>query len=78
MTAINEDSINEDPLSEDPLNDDAVADGVPRANSKRRYCPPELVEYGSIAKLTHGTLTVQLDLLMGGMRMGMQQMMMCL
>jgi hypothetical protein len=42
---------------------------------KRRYRRPELVEYGSIAKLTHGTLTVQLDLLMGGMRMGMQQMM---
>jgi hypothetical protein len=60
----------------DPRNADAVADGVPRANAKRRYRPPELVEYGSIAKLTHGTLTVQLDLLMGGMRMGME--MMCL
>jgi hypothetical protein len=55
--------------------DDAADDGAPRATAKRRYRPPELVEYGSIAKLTHGTLTVQLDLLMGGMRMGMQQMM---
>jgi hypothetical protein len=58
--------------------DDAVADGAPRANAKRRYRPPALIEYGSISKLTHGTLTVQIDLLMGGMRMGMMQMMMCL
>jgi hypothetical protein len=67
------------PIKEDPINDDAVADGAQGTQAKRRYRSPELVEYGSIAKLTHGTLTVQLDLLMGGMRMGMQQqMMMCL
>ena len=54
--------------------DEAVPDGAKGANAKRRYQSPELVEYGSIAKLTHGTLTVQLDLLMGGRRMGMQQM----
>jgi hypothetical protein len=62
-----------------PASDDAVADGAQGTQAKRRYRQPELVEYGSIAKLTHGTLTVQIDLLMGGMRMGMmQQMMMCL
>jgi hypothetical protein len=46
------------------IDDDAVTDGAQGTKSKRRYRPPELVEYGSIAKLTHGTLTVQLDLLM--------------
>jgi hypothetical protein len=66
------------PIKEDPINDDAVADGARGATAKRRYRPPALVEYGSIAKLTHGTLTVQIDLLMGGMRMGMMEMMMCL
>jgi hypothetical protein len=78
MTAINDDPINDDPINDDPINDDGAADGAHGAKAKRRYRPPELVEYGSIAKLTHGTLTVQLDLLMGGMRMGTQQMMMCL
>ena len=73
MAAINEDPINEDPINEDPINDDAVGDGAQGAKAKRRYRPPELVEYGSIAKLTHGTLTVQIDLLMGGMRMGMRR-----
>jgi hypothetical protein len=71
-------AINEDPVNDDPTNDDTVTDHEPRATAKRRYRPPELVEYGSIAKLTHGTLTVQIDLLMGGMRMGMMQQMMCL
>ena len=65
-------------INEDPINDDTVADGAQETTAKRRYRSPELVEYGSIAKLTHGTLTVQLDLLMGGMRRGMQQMMVCL
>ena len=65
-------------INEDPINDDAVGDGAQGAKATRRYRQPELIEYGSIAKLTHGTLTVQIDLLMGGMRMGMMEMMMCL
>jgi hypothetical protein len=40
-----------------------------RGELKRPYRAPTLTEYGSVAKLTQGTLTLQNDVLMGGMRM---------
>ena len=39
--------------------------------SKRRYQPPRLIEYGSAAKLTQGTLTRNSDGVMGGFSMQM-------
>ena len=37
----------------------------------RRYQPPRLIEYGSVAKLTQGTLTRGSDGVMGGFSMQM-------
>lgn len=36
---------------------------------RRPYSTPVLVEYGSVAKLTQGTMTRQADFLSGGFRM---------
>jgi len=33
----------------------------PEGGGKRQYSTPRLTEYGSVAKLTQGTLTVQND-----------------
>lgn len=33
----------------------------PEGGSKRQYAAPRLTEYGSVAKLTQGTLTLQND-----------------
>jgi hypothetical protein len=35
--------------------------GKPEDRRKRRYSAPRLTEYGSVAKLTQGTLTAQND-----------------
>ena len=44
---------------------------VPRdsAQPKRPYAKPTLIEYGSIAKLTHGTMTKQADTPAAGFKM---------
>jgi len=39
------------------------------AEPKRPYTQPRLIEYGSIAKLTHGTLTKQADTPAAGFKM---------
>ena len=36
---------------------------------RRAYRSPTITEYGSVAKMTQGTATVQNDFSMGGMRM---------
>jgi hypothetical protein len=39
------------------------------AQTKRAYAKPQLIEYGSIAKLTHGTMTKQADTPAAGFKM---------
>ncbi len=39
----------------------AAADSGPAPGRKRPYSAPRLTEYGSVAKLTQGTLTNQAD-----------------
>ena len=39
------------------------------AEPKRPYTKPRLIEYGSIAKLTHGTMTKQADTPAAGFKM---------
>ena len=44
----------------------------------RRYRSPELIEYGSIAKLTQGSKSTMGDGMGGGFKMASMMMMMCL
>lgn len=37
-----------------------------RGTKKRAYTSPKLIEYGSVAKLTRGTRSIQADLTGGG------------
>jgi hypothetical protein len=46
---------------------DAPAAVAPRR--RRPYRTPRVTEYGSVAKMTQGSLTVQNDVFMSGMRM---------
>jgi hypothetical protein len=44
------------------------------APTRREYRSPVLIESSSVVKLTRGTLTLQDDILMGGMRLGLMAM----
>jgi hypothetical protein len=44
-----------------PRDDGARTSGAKRAGTKRPYRRPQLIEYGSVAKLTQGTRTTQSD-----------------
>lgn len=43
--------------------------GSESSPAKKPYQPPALVEYGSVAKLTQGTLSKNSDFFSGGFRM---------
>jgi hypothetical protein len=43
--------------------------GAPQSPKRKPYQSPELVEYGSVAKLTQGTLSMNSDFFGGGFRM---------
>jgi hypothetical protein len=50
--------------------DEAPGDGRVRPPARREpYRPPELVEYGTVSKLTQGSLTNASDFFGGGFRM---------
>jgi hypothetical protein len=46
-----------------------AAGGAARRGTKRAYSRPTLIEYGSVAKLTQGTLTRQSDAPTAGFKM---------
>jgi hypothetical protein len=49
-----------------PAPTDGAAGVAPR---RRPYHTPNITEYGSVSKMTQGSLTVQNDFFMSGMRM---------
>jgi hypothetical protein len=51
------------------LRDDAAPHARPGSTPRRPYNRPQLVEYGSIAKLTQGTRSVGSDAPSAGFRM---------
>jgi hypothetical protein len=51
-------------MKEEPRDGDASAGGG--REPKRAYTTPQLIEYGSVAKLTRGTRSVQADNTGGG------------
>jgi hypothetical protein len=57
-------------MSEDELErSQTIEPAQPAAGARRPYAKPELVEYGSVSKLTQGTLTRQADSPGAGFRM---------
>lgn len=59
------DSQNDDRAPEQPVEQAQPAE----APARKRYRSPQLVEYGSVAKLTQGTLSMNADFFGGGFRM---------
>ena len=57
--------------SSDDLKSDAAVPRDEESDTRRKkpYRSPELVEYGSVAKLTQGTLSMNADFFGGGFRM---------
>ena len=47
----------------------ARSDSADVVRRRRAYRTPRVTEYGSVAKMTQGSLTVQNDFFMSGMRM---------
>jgi len=55
---------------DDPIREAATPADQTAGNPRRKpYRSPELVEYGSVAKLTQGTLSMNADFIGGGFRM---------
>ena len=60
----------DEPFTPDRLRDsDGSIAGGKGHGTRRSYRKPELIEYGSVAKLTQGTRTTQSDGVGGGFKM---------
>ena len=56
-------------MADDILRDDMARHTAPGSTPRRPYTRPQLVEYGSIAKLTQGTKTTGGDAPSAGFKM---------